>query len=220
MRCWKSNRTTSRAARHCPRGSFVSGGALQQFPGLALQLEAGVLMGLAAGERRDALHEIEDALGLAMFFAQHGFDDLRRLRFGETALAQKALAVLVATGDDPLPRRLDPGDERGRRGIGETRERRCRLVSKTLCGKFGMPDRDLLEILDTPEIAVHAHRPEIKRSDAKGLRSNFRVPAIEAPEIQIRRSVRQASRLDRMGIVDQKQEYIAVAGIKRRGILG
>ena len=70
-------------------------------------------MGLAAGERRDALHEIEDALGLAMFFAQHGLDDLRRLRFGETALAQKALAVLVATGDDPLPRRLDPGDERG-----------------------------------------------------------------------------------------------------------
>ena len=47
-------------------------------------------MGLAAGERRDALHEIENALGLAMFFAQHGVDDLRRLRFGETALAQKA----------------------------------------------------------------------------------------------------------------------------------
>jgi hypothetical protein len=82
-------------------------------------------MGLAAGERRDALHEIEDALGLAMFFAQHRLDDLRRLRFGETALAQKALAILVATGNDPLPRRLDPGDERGGRGIGETRERRC-----------------------------------------------------------------------------------------------
>src|SRR5258705_4851110 len=168
-------------------------------------------MGLAAGERRDALHEIENALGPAMFFAQHGLDDLRRLRFGETALAQEALAVFVAAGDDPLPRRLDPGDERGGRGIGETRERRCRLVSKTLCGKFGMPDRDLLEILDTPEIAVHAHRPEIKRSDAEGLRSNFRVPAIEAPEIQIRRSVRQASRLDRMGIVHQKQEHIAIS---------
>src|SRR6266699_7222808 len=132
----------------------------------------------------------KDALGLAMFFAQHGLDDLRRLRFGETALAQEALSVLVAAGDDPLPRRLDPGDERGRRGIGETRERRRRLVSKTLCGKFGMSNRDLLKILDTPESAVHAHRPEIKRSDAEGLRSNFRVPTIEASKVQIWRSVR------------------------------
>src|SRR5712671_1745296 len=138
-----------------------------------------------------------------MLFAQHGLDDLRRLRLGETALAQKALAVLVAAGDDPLPRRLDPGDERGRRGIGEIRKRWCRLVSKTLCGKFGMSNRDLLKILDTPEIAIHAHRPEIERSDAEGLRSNFRVPAIKAPEVQIRRSVRQASRLDRMGVIHQ-----------------
>src|SRR5713226_10787753 len=175
-------------------------------------------MGLAASERRDALHEIEDALRFRTLLAQHGLDDLRRLRFGETALAQKALAVLVATGDDPLPRRLDPGDERGGRGIGETRERRCRLVSKTLCGKFGMSNRDLLEILDTPEIAIHVHRPEIKRSDAEGLRSNFRVPTIEAPKVQVWRSVRQASGLDRMGIIHQKQEHVAVARIKRRGI--
>src|SRR5467141_1260133 len=120
-RCWNSKQTASRAAS-IAAWLVLSGGSLQQFPGLALQLKAGVLMGLGAGERRDALHEIEDALGPPMFFAQHGLDDLRRLRFGETALAQKALAVLVATGDDPLPRRLDPGDERGGRGIGETRE--------------------------------------------------------------------------------------------------
>jgi hypothetical protein len=155
-------------------------------------------MGLAASERRDALHEIEDALRFRIFLAQDGLDDLRRLQFGETALAQKALAVLVATGDDPLPRRIDPVDEWGRRGIGETRERLCRLVSKTLCPKFGISNRDLLKILDTPEIAIHAHRPEIKRSDAEGLRSNFRVPTIEAPKVQVWRSVRQASRLDGM----------------------
>ena len=47
-----------------------------------------------------------------------------------------------------------------------------------------------------------------------------RVPAIEAAEIQVRRSVRQASGLDRMGVVDQKQEHVAVAGIERRGVLG
>jgi len=50
--------------------AFVSGGALQQFPGLALQLKAGVLMGLAAGERRDALHEIENALCRAADYAE------------------------------------------------------------------------------------------------------------------------------------------------------
>src|SRR5712692_11269587 len=93
-------------------------------------------------------------------------------------------------------------------------------MSKTLCGKFGMSNRDLLKILDTPEIAIHAHRPEIERGDAERLRSDFRVPTIEAPKVQVWRSVRQASRLDRMGVVHQKQEYIAVAGIKRRGILG
>jgi hypothetical protein len=82
-----------------------------------------------------------------------------------------------------------------------------------------MSNRDLLKILDTPEIAIHAHRPEIKRSDAEGLRSNFRVPTIEAPKVQVWRSVRQASRLDGMGIIHQKQEHVAVAGIKRRGIL-
>src|SRR6266478_3248312 len=82
-----------------------------------------------------------------------------------------------------------------------------------------MSNRDLLKILDTPEIAVHAHCPKIKRSDAEGLRSNFRVPAIEAPKVQVWGSVRQASRLDRMGIIHQKQEHVAVAGVKRRGIL-
>ena len=50
--------------------ALVSGSALQQFPGLALQFEAGVLMGLGAGERRDALHEIEDALCRAADYAE------------------------------------------------------------------------------------------------------------------------------------------------------
>ena len=75
---WGITQTESRAGTAC-RAALRSGGALQQLPGLALQFEAGVLMGLAASERRDALHEIEDALGPAMFFAQHGLDDLRRL---------------------------------------------------------------------------------------------------------------------------------------------
>ena len=61
----------SRAASIAARlVALVSGGALQQFPGLALQFEAGVLMGLGAGERRDARHEIEDALCRAADYAE------------------------------------------------------------------------------------------------------------------------------------------------------
>src|SRR5450631_4748916 len=71
-----------------------------------------------------------------------------------------------------------------------------------------------------PEIAVHADGPEIKRGDAERLRSNLAVPAIEAAKIQVRRTIPQTSRLDRMGVVHQKQEHVAVAGVKRRGLLG
>ena len=118
------------------------------------------------------------------------------------------------------PRGLDTGDERRGRGIGKARQRGCRLMRETLRGELGMPDGDFLEILDAPEIAVHADGAEIERGDAERLRSDFAVPAIEAPEIQIRRSIRQTSGLDRMGVVDQKQKHVAVAGVKRRGVLG
>ena len=69
-------------------------------------------MRLGAGERRDALHEIEDAFRRAAFLVQHCLDDLRRLGLGEPALAQEAFAVLVGAGDDPFARGLDAGDER------------------------------------------------------------------------------------------------------------
>ena len=42
---------------------------------------------------------------------QNGLDDLRRFGLGETALAQKFVAVVVAAGDDLFPRRLDAVDE-------------------------------------------------------------------------------------------------------------
>ncbi len=93
-------------------------------------------------------------------------------------------------------------------------------MSKTLRGKFRMPDRDFLEILDAPKIAVHADGPEIKRGDAERLRSDFAVPAIEPPEIQIRRTIGQTSGFDGMGIIDQKQEHVAVAGVKGGRVLG
>ena len=59
-------------------------------------------MCLVARDRRDALHEVEDALRLAAFLGQYGLDDLRRLGFREAALAQELGAIVVIAGDDPL----------------------------------------------------------------------------------------------------------------------
>ncbi len=62
-----------KAAEPCNRKSGctalpMSGGALQQVLGLALYVEARILIGLGAGECGDALHEIEDAFGFTVFF--------------------------------------------------------------------------------------------------------------------------------------------------------
>jgi hypothetical protein len=42
---------------------------------------------------------------------QHGLDDVRGLGFGEPALAQKPVAILVGAGDDPFAGGLDARDE-------------------------------------------------------------------------------------------------------------
>jgi hypothetical protein len=138
-------------------------------------------MRLGPGERRDPLHEIKDAFRLVIFLAQNRFDDLRRLGFGKAALAQERFAVVVRAGDDPFPCGLDPSDERRRRGIGKARQPGRCLMRETLRREFGMPDRDLLEILDAPQIAIHADRAEIEARNAKRLAAHFAIPAIEPP---------------------------------------
>ena len=72
----------------------------------------------------------------------------------------------------------------------------------------------------TVSIAVHAHSAQIERCNAKCLAADFAIPAIEAPEIQIRLAVRQASGLDGVRVVHKEKENIAVAGVKRGGVLG
>lgn len=53
--------------------------ALHQAFGFAFQLEPRILIGFSTGNCRDALHEVEDAFWLAIFFTQDNFNDLRRL---------------------------------------------------------------------------------------------------------------------------------------------
>ena len=93
-------------------------------------------------------------------------------------------------------------------------------MSKAVRSEFRMPDRDLLEILHAPETAVHADGAKVEAGNPERLAADFTVPAIKSPEIQIRRSIRQTPRLDRVGVVDQKQEHVAVAGVERSRVLG
>jgi hypothetical protein len=58
--------------------------------------------------------------------------------------------------------------------------------AKRCAANFRVPDRDLLEILDTPEIAVHADGTKIEASNPERLAANLAIPAIKSPEIQIR----------------------------------
>src|SRR3989338_3142100 len=196
-------------------GGPVSADPVEELLGAPLHVEAGVLLGLVARKPRDALHEIEDAFGRAALFHQHLLDDPARLRLRETALAQEVIPVLVRPRHDLLPRRFDAVHEALRRGIGKPRESGCRLMGKARGSVFRVADLDFLEILDTPEIPILTHGPQVEARHAKGLGPYLGVPAIKAPEIEVGRAVSQLARLDRVAVIDQEQEDVPVRGIER-----
>ena len=80
---------------------------LQQRLRLPLHHQPRILLRLRPGDRRDPLHEVEDALGRAAFLGEDRLDDLAGLRLREAALARKILPVLLCPGDDFLTRRAD-----------------------------------------------------------------------------------------------------------------
>jgi hypothetical protein len=59
-------------------------------------------VGLVAGDCRDALHKVEDALGLAAFFGEYCFDNLGCFRLAEAALAQEVGSFLVRARNNAL----------------------------------------------------------------------------------------------------------------------
>ena len=60
-------------------GTRFSGGAVEQLLGLRLQVQAGVLVRLTAGQSGDALDKVEHACRRMAFLGQHRLDDLRRV---------------------------------------------------------------------------------------------------------------------------------------------
>ena len=93
-------------------------------------------------------------------------------------------------------------------------------MDKSVCCQLRVTDADFFKPFHAPEVAVLANGTQVKRREAEGLRSDFAVPGIEAPEIKIRFTVRQTARLDGVGVTDQKKEHVAVAGVKRGRVLG
>jgi len=77
------------------------------------------LLRLAAGDGRDARHEVEAALRRAAIFGDDALEDLRSLRFREAALTENGGAVIVAARGDVLARRADGFDEGSGRGVGK-----------------------------------------------------------------------------------------------------
>src|SRR5580658_4591866 len=89
-------------------------------------------------------------------------------------------------------------------------------MGEAVGGVFRVPDGDLLEPLDPPEIAVLADRTQVEAGDPKRLRADLGVPAVEAAEVQVRGTVRQPAGFDRVRVVDEEQEDVPIARIERR----
>lgn len=147
--------------------------AFEQFARLTFQIEAIVLIRPSARDRGDALYKVIERCRRMPLLIEHSGDNPRGIRFGKVSVAQKANAILVATRDDALARCRDTLDEiRGRR-LDEVVQGGLHLMRKMAGRKFRMADFDLLEILDAPEISVHADRAQVKGRDAEGVRTHF-----------------------------------------------
>ena len=133
--------------------------------------------------------------------------------FEKPRLRRNSRAILVLARDDLLARRLDAVDEGQGEEFAKSGQGRRRLMGEARGGIFGMADRDLLEILDAPEVAVLADGAQIKARDAQRFRADFGIPAIEAAKENIGRAVRQAPGFDRIEIIDEEQEDVSVAGV-------
>ena len=72
----------------------------------------------------------------------------------------------------------------------------------------------------TPHLLLLRQAAPIEARDAERLAANLGIPAIKPAEIEIGRAVRQAASFDRIQVVDQDQEDVAVGGIERGRILG
>ena len=84
---------------------------------------------------------------------------------------------------------------------------------------FAVADADLFEVLHPPQVPVLADRAQVEARHAERLGADLGVPAVEPAEVEIGRSVGQPPGFDRVEIIDQKQEDVAIRRIERGRIL-
>ena len=85
--------------------------------------------------------------------------------------------------------------------------------------EFCVPNFDLLEILDAPEIAVHTNAAQIHCRDSGGLAAGLAVPCVKAAENKVGVAVLKLADFNRAGVVYQKNENVPVTGVKRCCVL-
>ncbi len=73
-------------------------------------------------------------------------------------------------------------------------------MREPVAGELAMADRDLLEALGAPDIAIHANGAEVEGRHAERLGAHLAVPAIEAPEVEVGIAVGEAAGFDRVGV--------------------
>src|SRR3989344_1406269 len=188
---------------------------VQQSLGAGLEVEPDILMGVRPGKGGDALYEVENRFGWSALFREHGLDDPGRFAPRKTACLQKLAAILVAARHYPLACLANAVDERLCRGIGEVEQGRGRLMRKAVGSIFAVPDADLLKILHAPQVSVLTHGAQVEAGNPERARADFGVPAIKAAKEQVGRAIGQATGLDRIEIIDQEEEDIAVRSIQR-----
>src|SRR3546814_4176025 len=93
-------------------------------------------------------------------------------------------------------------------------------MRKAVAGELAVADRDLLEALGAPDVAVNADRAEIERRHAEGLRTHLAVPAIEAAEVEVGVAIGKAAGLARMGVINQEEDDIAIGRLEGGRLLG
>ncbi len=103
----------------------------------------------------------------------------------EAAPAQELRPVVIGTRHDPLAGGPDAGHEAGGGAVGEARQGGCGFGREAMSGVFRVADDELLELLDTPQVAVGADGAEVERRDAEGARAHLRVPAVKAAEVEV-----------------------------------
>src|SRR3546814_7616546 len=81
----------------------------------------------------------------------------------------------------------------------------CALVTGVQTCALPISNFDLLEILDAPEVPVHADGAEIGGRHTERFGADLGVPAVEAAKVEIGFAVRKLARLNRVRVVDEER---------------